>query len=119
VTGPSWRVRLSAAAERDFFDILAWTAQRFGGPRAAAYKALLTEAVAALAAGPGAHGVKRRSDIGLDLYTLHVRRKSRPGRHLILFRAKGGTAAPAIEVLRILHDAMDLSRHVPPPEAER
>jgi len=77
----------------------------------------LTDALAALSAGPSAHGVRARGDIGPDLYTLHVRRRGRPGRHFILLRVRSGSAHAAVEILRILHDAMDLSRHVPTIEA--
>jgi toxin ParE1/3/4 len=35
----------------------------------------------------------------------------RRGRHFIMYRAASGNV---IEVVRILHDAMDLARHIPP-----
>jgi toxin ParE1/3/4 len=38
-----------------------------------------------------------------------VAREGRRGRHFVLFRAG---PEQTIEVLRILHDAMDLSRHL-------
>lgn len=44
--------------------------------------------------------------------SLHVARRNRRGRHFILFRA---TEAGQIQVVRILHDAMDLARHIPDP----
>jgi toxin ParE1/3/4 len=47
------------------------------------------------------------------LFTLHVARKRRRGRHFILFRADTNPNRGLIDVLRILHDAMDLERHVP------
>ena len=45
--------------------------------------------------------------------TLHVARRGRTGRHLVVYRT--GTPAvdpPIVEVLRLLHDSMDLSRHI-------
>ncbi len=48
--------------------------------------------------------------------TLHVARRGRAGRHLVVYRI-GGTEDPSIiEVIRLLHDSMDLSRHVDPGE---
>lgn len=115
MTGPVWTIVVSAAAEADFFDILRWTAGRFGSRQAAAYGELLADA--ALSAGPGTRGARPRAEIGGDLYTLSVRRNERRGRHFILFRARAGAADRTVEVLRILHDAMDLGRHAPPAEA--
>lgn len=53
-------------------------------------------------------------DIAPGIRTLHVARQGRKGRHLVMFRV-----APerVIEVLRLLHDSMDLSRHWPNDDA--
>jgi len=45
--------------------------------------------------------------------TLHVARNSRKGRHFIMFRIGQAPGGDVIEVLRLLHDAMDLERHLP------
>ncbi len=45
------------------------------------------------------------------LRSLHVARRGRRGRHFIMYRA---SADDTIEVVRILHDGMDLAAHVPP-----
>jgi len=42
-----------------------------------------------------------------------MRRQGRKGRHIVLFRVGPDQDREAIEVLRILHDAMDLQRHLP------
>lgn len=108
--GPTrWRVRLSAAAEADFQDILRWTAERFGSTQARTYKATLAAAIAALHDGPEPLGARERPDIAAGLFALHASSAGRRARHLILYRVK----APDIDVLRILHDAMDLPRHIP------
>jgi plasmid stabilization system protein ParE len=44
------------------------------------------------------------------LCTLHMGDK---GRHFVLFRATGTDLSKTIEVLRILHEAMDLPQHLP------
>lgn len=66
-------------------------------------------ALEALAAGPDVVDVKARDDIAPGIHTLHVARQGRKGRHFVVL----GVAEPGtIDVLRILHDSMDLPRHV-------
>jgi len=111
----TWSVRLAAAANADFQDILSWTTETFGTGQARAYAETLSAAVEALTAGPGARGVRPREDIAEGLFTLHVARRRRRGRHFLVFRISRMEGRDVIEVLRILHDAMDISRHLPPP----
>jgi len=108
-----WVVRTSAAAKADFKDILRWTRDRFGTPQAQAYLKTLTLALEALCAGPQVAGSQLRSDIGPDIYTLHVARQGRHGRHFLVFRARPVQDQPVLELLRILHDSMDMKRHLP------
>ncbi|MDI6750590.1 MAG: type II toxin-antitoxin system RelE/ParE family toxin [Rhodocyclaceae bacterium] len=105
-----WRVRLAASAEADLLGIAAWTAEHFGARQAAYYVDTVTEAIEALHEGPDILGTKARDDIAPGIRTLHVARQGRKGRHFVVFRV-----APerVIEVLRLLHDSMDLSRHWP------
>lgn len=112
-----WRVRLTQAAEDDFRSILLWTVGQFGEVQANVYAETLSIALEALAEGPEAIGTKARNDIAKGLFTLHVARKGRKGRkgrHFVLFRVRPDQGEEAIEVLRLLHEAMDLRRHVPP-----
>jgi toxin ParE1/3/4 len=109
LTRSHWTVRLSNAAEADYDDILRWTVQRFGALQAASYGNLLAQTLARLERGPNIAGVRQRDSIGAGLRTLHVGRR---GRHIILFRV-GFEGDRTIDVLRILHDAMDLTQHVP------
>jgi len=111
-----WPVRLAAAAEDDFNQILRWTAEHFGGQQARVYAVTLSAALQELGAGPGVVGVRARSDIAKGLCTLHVARHGRKGRHFVMFRIGRDQRGETIDVLRILHDAMDLPRHVPPIE---
>ena len=65
--------------------------------------------------GPTTIGAKARDEVAKGLFTLHVVRQSRKGRHSLLFRVgQDDTRREAIEVLRALHDAMELPRHLPP-----
>ena len=109
----TWSVRLAATAEADFESIIAWTREQFGDIQARAYAETVSLAIGALTEGLTLPGVKARSEIGKKLFTLHVARKGRRGRHFILFRADSDPKTRVIEVLRILHDSIDLQRHVP------
>jgi toxin ParE1/3/4 len=115
----AWTVDLAEPAEADFTAIITWTAEQFGNIQARVYADTLSAALIALRDGPKTPGVKRRDEIGKDLCTLHVARGSRRGRHFILFRVRGDEQPPRIEVLRILHDAMDMARHLPDSESEQ
>lgn len=118
VKAPRWTVRLATAAEADFQDILEWTVDWFGAKQARVYALTLSSAIQALADGPTIAGVKAREDIGPDVSTLHVARGRRKGRHFIVFRARQARGNNVIEILRILHDAMDLQRHIDDQEDE-
>jgi toxin ParE1/3/4 len=107
-------VRLTAAAQADFQDILRWTLEHFGEAQARVYAETLSAALEALAAGPMVSGAKARNDIAKGLFTLHVARHGRKGRHFMMFRVGHDQGREVIEVLRLLHDAMDLPCHVPP-----
>jgi toxin ParE1/3/4 len=110
MTGRRWDVHLSAAAELDFANILKWTAQNFGAQQAQTYKGVLVQAINELANGPDVAGSKGRHEIMRGLRTLHVARHGRRASHFLMYRA---TAGRTIEIMRILHDKMDLQRHVP------
>ncbi|WP_166144930.1 type II toxin-antitoxin system RelE/ParE family toxin [Methylosinus sp. RM1] len=112
MTEAPWRIRLGAEAEREFLRILQYTAETFGPRQTAIYKATLMDALAELTQGPNVAGSVRRDEILPGVRTLHLaRRGRRRGRHFIMYRVAEGKV---VEVLRILHDAMDLARHVPP-----
>ncbi|MCK4508006.1 MAG: type II toxin-antitoxin system RelE/ParE family toxin [Desulfuromonadales bacterium] len=104
-----WSVRLASRAEQDLFEIVQWSATNFGQQQAVAYAETLSLAIGALAEGPEVLDVKRRDEIGDGILTLHVARQGRKGRHFVVFRVGG---ASTIDVLRLLHDSMDLVRHV-------
>jgi toxin ParE1/3/4 len=108
-----WTVRLTNTAESDYQSIIVWTLREFGDLQARIYADTLSAALVALTAGPTTVGVKKRSEIGKGVFTLHVARGGRKGRHFVLFRVGPGKQQRHIEILRLLHDAMDLSRHVP------
>ncbi len=108
-----WSVRLTAAAQADFTEILRWTDRQFGKARAHRYASTISAALDELTAGPVVAGAKKRDDIQPGIFALHVARHSRKGRHFIIFRVGQAPEGDVIEVLRLLHDAMDLERHLP------
>jgi toxin ParE1/3/4 len=105
-----WRVRLSQAAEDDFLAIVAWTATHFGNVQAQKYAEVLTLSITALHKGPNVIGAKTLDNIGQGLKSLHVARMGRKGSHFVVFRA---ATENIIDVLRMLHESMDLARHLP------
>jgi toxin ParE1/3/4 len=107
-----WRVRLGAVAEIDFANILKWTTENFGPRQARVYRNTIVRAIGELADGPDVPGSSARNEILRGLRTLHVARHGRGGRHLLMYRVIGDRT---IEIGRILHDRMDLLRHLPPP----
>jgi toxin ParE1/3/4 len=111
--GHPWTVRLTATAEADYQSIIDWTLRQFGDLQARIYADTLSAALVALSEGPTAVGARARHEIGRRLFTLHVTRGGRKGRHFVLFRIGPDKRGRQIEVLRLLHDAMDLRLHTP------
>lgn len=105
-----WTVRLTAQAAQDVEDILDWTLQQFGAQQLEIYTDAINDALAILDEGPKAVGLRWRPELGEAVATLHVARQRRKGRHLLVFRVSGPESV--VEVLRILHDNMDFSRHL-------
>lgn len=114
-------IRLSAAAEADIVSILAWTEDRFGDIARHRYQALLITALRDIASDPERPGSAARPELGPAIRSYHLRhsrerasvlqRVVRTPRHLLLYR----TVTPGVVgVGRILHDAMELERHLPP-----
>jgi toxin ParE1/3/4 len=105
-----WRVRLGAAAELDFANIVKWTAENFGARQSRVYRDTLVQTIRELAEGPDVAGSKARDEILPGLRTLHVARRGRRGSHFLMYRA---APRSTIEIVRILHDRMDLQRQAP------
>ena len=95
----------------DYIGILRWTERHFGKEQARIYARTLGAALLDLRGGPDTIGSHVCTDLAENIYTLHVARKGFAGRHFVVFRANH--ASRQIDVLRILHDSMDLQRHLP------
>jgi toxin ParE1/3/4 len=113
------RFRLAPQAERDIEAILAWTHEEFGEKARRRYEALLAKAILDVAESPGRPGSHDRPEIAPAARTYHIRHSrawvkrtagkvERP-RHFLLYRTRDdGT----VEIGRVLHDGMDLRRHL-------
>jgi toxin ParE1/3/4 len=108
---PVWRIRLAQQAELDLFGITVWTLENFGDQQAQKYAETLSLAIEALEGDPEIMGAIAREDMGPGIRILHVARQGRKGRHFLVFRA---APEQTMDVLRLLHDNMDLTRHVSP-----
>jgi toxin ParE1/3/4 len=104
------RVRLGAVAEIDFANIVKWTTENFGVRQSRVYQKTLVQAIGELAEGPDVAGSKARDEIMPGLRTVHVARHGRRGSHFLMYRVAPKTT---VEIVRILHDRMDLQRHLP------
>ena len=100
------RLHLSREAERDIDEIARYTEQRWGKPARQRYLRQITERLKALLANPELGPV--RDDIRPGNRSLTA------GRHIVFYRL----APDAVEIIRILHHAMDVQRRIEPAEEE-
>jgi len=107
-----WAVLLTDTAKADLRDIILWTANQFGDQQAKTYAQIIYEAISALTEGPDIVGVKPCTDVSDKVYMLHTARSGKKARHLIMFQVET-QAEHIIQIIRILHDSMDVSRHIP------
>ena len=105
-----WQVRLSAAARRDFTEIIRWTSRRFGADQARRYGDAINKVLGELSAGPELAGSRSREEFGPHVRVVVVARQGRRARHLLVYRVTSGSR---LDVTRILHDAMEMARHIP------
>ena len=116
------RYLISPAAEQDIASILAWTHEEFGEQARLRYEALVVRAILDLAGNPDRAGTHSRPEIAADVRSYHlshsrgrvaaaIGRVKHP-RHFLLYRVRNDGG---IEVGRVLHDSMDLDRHLPVP----
>lgn len=109
--GP-YRVRLAAAARQDIEDILAASAERFGDRQARRYARLIADAIEDCARGRAGPLLRHRDEVRPGLASLHLARRGRPARHVLFLRLDASAEPPTIDIVRVLHDAMDPRRHL-------
>ena len=105
-----WQIRLADQVELDLQEIALWTVENFGSRQADEYLDTVMLAIEALCDGPAILGARERNDIGPGICVLPVSRSGRKGRHLVVFKA---AHEQTIDVLRLLHERMDLAKHLP------
>ncbi len=115
------RFRLSTETQGDIAAILSTTHGQFGEQVRVRYEELLVQAILDVAGDPGRPGTLERPELakGARMYHLrhsrdHVSRsvgRIRKPRHFLLYRLAGDGC---VEIGRVLHDSMDLARHLPP-----
>ncbi|MDP1572859.1 MAG: type II toxin-antitoxin system RelE/ParE family toxin [Pseudomonadota bacterium] len=106
----TWSVRLTDQAELDLLDISKWIFENFGARQAEYYAETILLAIEALTDGPETLGTKARDELAPGVRTLHIARHGRHARHFVVFRVADDQV---LEVLRLLHDSMDMARHLP------
>jgi toxin ParE1/3/4 len=108
------RLVIAPLALREARDALQRSRNVFGSRAARAYEALIRRAYKLLCADPRRAGVQRREDLPRAPRVFHLRHARTRGaapkqpRHFIVFTYDDTT----LTVLRVLHDSMDIPRHV-------
>lgn len=111
------RYRISGRAAADIAYILRTSAERWGLEGRRRYAALLAEAMRKAAAAPQGPTTRLRGELIEGLRSMHLRhargtfrdvRVRRPV-HVLYYREIG---SDVIEILRVLHEAMEPSRHL-------
>ena len=113
-----FRYRLSQAAQGDIADALAWSQERFGELARLRYERLIVAALRDVASAPERPGSQVRPELGAGVRSWHLRLSRahvepsvdvvRRPRHFLIYRFE----TDLVEVGRMLHDAMELARHL-------
>ena len=112
------RYRLSDAAQVDVINILAWTHDQFGEAARLRYESLIVAALRDVATQPDRPGSIARPELGAGVRSWHLRLSRdhvatgaevvRRPRHFLVYRPESAL----LVVGRVLHDAMELARHL-------
>lgn len=108
--------RLTHAAQADIVSILTWSRERFGVEASKRYEALIVTAIRDAAQRRDEVGHTPRPELGEGVFSWHLThsRTRSPGgkvhrpRHFLICRQDGDV----LVVGRVLHDAMELRRHL-------
>ena len=111
--------RLTQAAEANIVEILRWSQAQFGDTARRRYERLIVAGLTDIAADPGRAGSIARPELGAEVRSWHLRGSRERGRgpdgvvqrprHFIIYRALD---PGLIAIGRVLHDAMELERHL-------
>lgn len=111
--------RLAATAQADIVAALAWTQERFGTVARQRYSVLIATGLRDITDDPDRPGSASRPELGPAIRSYHLRYSRdrargvdgivRTPRHILLYRPLG---AGLVGIGRMLHDAMELERHL-------
>jgi toxin ParE1/3/4 len=109
--------RLSLLARADLAQILATSAERWGIEGRRRYAAVLAAAMRQVAAGPDGPTTRDRGDLSHGIRSFHLRNaraakaqaQVRRPAHVVYYRI---VRPDLVEVVRVLHERMEPSRHV-------
>lgn len=113
-----YRLDVTQAARTDVAAIVRWSWGSFGEAASLRYEALANQALDDLKTDPDRIGVQTQATPGGSFRTYYLKfsRKNVIGieavqrpRHYFVYRVKGDL----VEILRLVHDAQDLERHLP------
>lgn len=114
------RYRLTSSAQTDLLDIFTWTHEHFGEQARLLYETLVVAGLRDIVADPERVGSVNRPELGEGVRSWHLRLSRerartpsgvvRQPRHFLLYRQE----AELVVVGRVLHEAMELSRHLNP-----
>ena len=116
-----FRVHATGPARRDIAAVARWSKQEFGARASARYETLIRQALQDIKSDPDRLGVRARTDLGDPVHTYHLQFSRhnfpqdvhvRRPRHYFVYRVKDDL----VEILRLIHDAQDLERHLPSEE---
>jgi len=110
--------RISYAAADDIASILRWSKTNFGEQARRRYAALIAAGIRDVAKDPYGAGARPRPELGDGVYSWHLRQSRthvagdpvHDPRHFLIYRVDDGR----VVIGRVLHDSMDLERHVDP-----
>jgi toxin ParE1/3/4 len=110
--------RLTHSAQADIVSILAWSHEQFGEEARKRYEALIATAIRDAASRGSEVGQTARPELGDGVFSWHLAqsRTRSPGgtvhrpRHFLICRRDG----EILVVGRVLHDGMELRRHLDP-----
>lgn len=115
------RYRLTDTAQADIVSILAWSRERFGVEASKRYEALIATAIRDAAERNDDLGHRPRHELGDGVFSWHLAHNAArsPGRtvhrprHFLICRSDGDL----LVVGRVLHDAVELRRHLNPQQS--
>lgn len=110
---PAYEVIFAGPADRDFIEIMDWSAEQFGSAASDRYETLIGRALTDVGEDPFRSGARQRPELPEGVYTYDLANsrervsgdRVKAPRHFLLYRV--------VALLRILHDSRDMARHLP------